>query len=345
MKSHRVTMRMVAEEAGVSIQTVSRVLNEHPDVAAATAVRVREVMQRLHYTPNAIARSLIQQRSYTIGVAIDALEWSGPSRILAGLNYGAEARGYSLLIKRIQEEDTQNVAPLLETMLSRQVDGIIWSIPEIGDNHRWVQETCAGFGVPIVFLSVPLREGIPSVSVDEYAAGRMATQHLVETGCKCITHVAGPEASWEARERKRGWQDALTQAGLECGQKQLRWSDKAWSPESGGECFEDLLENCPEMDGVFVASDQMALKVLQVAGQKGIRIPDQLAVIGHDNVPESGYYWPSLSTIDHDHVNLGIQAVELLLEIIESDSSAEEAAPNCVLHPQLVVRKSTTKEG
>lgn len=344
MKSHRVTMRMVAEEAGVSIQTVSRVLNDHPDVAAATAIRIREVMQRLHYTPNAIARSLIQQRSYTIGVAIDALEWSGPSRILAGLNYGAESRGYSLLIKRIQEEDTQNVAPLLETMLSRQVDGIIWSIPEIGDNHRWVQETCAGFGVPIVFLSVPVREGIPSVSVDEYAAGRLATQHLVEADFQHIAHIAGPKISWEAEERKRGWQDVLTNAGLECTERQLRWSDKAWSPESGGECFLSLLENYPEMDAVFVASDQMALKVLQVAGEKGIQIPEQLAVMGHDNVPESSFYWPSLSTIDHDHVNLGTQAVEMLIKIIENGSAVEAATQNRVLPPHLIVRKSTTVE-
>ena len=342
MKSHRVTMRMVAEEAGVSIQTVSRVLNDHPDVADATAARIREVMRRLHYTPNAIARSLIKQRSYTIGVAIDALEWSGPSRILAGLNYGAESRGYSLLIKRIQEEDTQNVAPLLETMLSRQVDGIIWSIPEIGDNHRWVQETCVGFGVPIVFLSVPVREGIPSVSVDEYAAGRLATQHLVEAGYQHIAHIAGPKISWEAQERKRGWQDVLINAGMECTERQLRWSDKAWSPESSGMCFESLLADYTEMDAVFVASDQMALKVLQLAGEKEIRIPEELAVIGHDNVPESSFYWPSLSTIDHNHVNLGTQAVEMLLKIIESDSAAKMTLSHCVLPPQLIVRKSTT---
>lgn len=344
MKSHRVTMRMVAEEAGVSIQTVSRVLNSHPDVAAATAERVREVMQRLHYTPNAIARSLIQQRSYTLGVAIDALEWSGPSRILAGINYGAESRGYSLLIKRIQEEDTQNVAPLLETMLSRQVDGVIWGIPEIGDNHRWVQETCAGLGVPIVFMSVPVREGIPSVSVDEYEGGRLATRHLVEAGYKHIGHIAGPEISWEARERKRGWLDVLIEAGFDPANQHCRWSDKAWSPESGGTCFEELLSTYPEMDAVFVASDQMALKVLQVASEKGLQIPDQIGIMGYDNVPESSFYWPSLSTVDHDHVNLGTQAVELLLKIIESGSSGENPHQFQVLSPQLIVRKSTTVE-
>jgi DNA-binding LacI/PurR family transcriptional regulator len=338
---------MVAEESGVSIQTVSRVLNNHPDVAHATAERIQKVMHRLHYTPNAIARSLIQQRSYTIGVAIDAIEWSGPSRILAGINYEAEEQGYCLLIKRIQEEDTRNVEPLLQTMLSRQVDGVIWGVPEIGDNHRWVKETCVGLGVPIVFLSVPEREDIPSVSMNEHQGGRMATRHLLEAGYQHIAHIAGPEISWEAQERKRGWLDVLAEVGLNpLLTQQLRWADKAWSPESSGECFLELLESYPEMDAVFVASDQMALKVLQIASQKGIQIPDQLGVMGYDNIPESSFYWPSLSTIDHDHVKLGAEAVGKLLKIIDSADSADndEAQKATVLAPQLIIRRSTTVE-
>ncbi|MBN2047556.1 MAG: LacI family DNA-binding transcriptional regulator [Anaerolineaceae bacterium] len=346
MKPRRVTMRVVADEAGVSVQTVSRVLNNHPDVATATAERVRAVVERLNYTPNAVARSLIQQRSYTIGVATDVLESSGPARILAGIAYEAEKNGYCLLINRISEADTVHVDPLLQTMVSRQVDGIIWAVPDIAENHHWVADTLKQLTVPIVFLTVSAQPTAYTISIDNYLGARMATQHLMDQGYRRIAHISGPLDWWEARERKRGWEDTLRNAGLACDDCQLFESDERWSVESAEKGFYHLLETFPQMDAVFVSSDQMAMGVLKIASAKGIRIPDELGVVGYDGIPDTAYFCPPLTTVNHNHVNLGSCAVDQLIQLIDQEKGEYrmKVKQSVVLVPELVIRKSSIRE-
>jgi len=344
MKSQRVTMRTVADEAGVSVQTVSRVLNNHPDVAESTARRIQKVIDRLNYTPNEIARSLIQQQSYTIGVAIDVIEGVGPASILAGISYEAELNDFCLLVKRIPEANVELVDSVLQVMLSRQVDGIIWAVPEIGDNHNWVAEKSKTLGVPIVYITMSEREGLVSISMNNFKGGCMATQHLLDQGYQHIAHISGPRDWWEARERRRGWEDTLKAAGMSSDDRQWREVDRKWSAHSTEAAFLDLLEKYPEMDAVFVASDQMALKVLQVAQKEGLRIPQDLGVIGYDGIEEAAYYFPALSTINHDHINLGIQSVKALIQSLERSSASKKSGDllDAVLfEPGLVVRESS----
>ncbi|TET35691.1 MAG: LacI family transcriptional regulator [Anaerolineales bacterium] len=340
-QKRRITIHQVADEANVSRQTVSRVINNRPDVAPETRRRVLEVIERLGYQPSAIARSLIQQRSYTIGIVTAGLKYIGPSRTLNGITKMAEEMGYGLLLKELHGFKTNNVDPLLQWFLSRQVDGIIWAVPEVGENRDWLKDQLPDLPVPLIFLTMRLQEGLSIVSVDNYLGGRMATEHLIEQGKRNIGHLSGPLDWWEARQRKKGWLDALRDADMEAGDECS--SEGNWSSRSGEKAFRQLLGQYPNMDAVFVGNDQMALSVIQIACQDGIKIPDELAIVGFDGIPDSAYYWPPLTTVNQDQYRLGFTAVQTLVETIEAWQQGEtDLEPKTVIiEPELSIREST----
>src|SRR5688500_6812409 len=177
-KNVRATIKEVASVAGVSTQTVSRVINERPDVSPETRKRVQAVIKELEYQPSALARSLIQQRSYTLGVVTAGLQYIGPSRTLNGITSAAEEAGYSLLLKELPRFDADDVAPIFQALLSRHVDGIIWAVPEVGENKNWVDQQIFDLRIPIVHLAMEPKENISDVSIDNYLGGRMAMSHL-----------------------------------------------------------------------------------------------------------------------------------------------------------------------
>ena len=341
LQGKRVTIKEVAREAGVSSQTVSRVINDRPDVASETRVRVREVIERLGYQPSALARSLIQQRSYTLGVVTAGLKYIGPSRTLNGITSAAEEMGYTLLLKELPRFDTPDVRPILNSLLARQVDGIIWAVAEIGNNHDCFKNLRLPLTVPMIFLTAEERPEWHVVTVDNYQGGRMATEHLLQRGYRHIGHVAGPLDWWEARQRKRGWEDALAEAGISDTDRQ--WVEGNWSPKSGETAFVRLLDQYPEMDAVFVANDQMALSTLLVAHRRGMQVPDDLGVVGFDGIPEAAYFWPPLTTVDQDNWKVGAVAVRELIHAIEIDRAGTgESQPGTIyIQPQLLVRKSS----
>ena len=160
------------------------------------------------------------------------------------------------------------------------------------------------------------QENISIVSVDNYLGGKMATSHLLEQGFRNIGHISGPLDWWEARQRMAGWRDVLGEAGLQFSDK--HWVEGSWSSSSGPQAIEKLFEQYPDMDAVFVANDQMALSVLQTAHKRGLRIPENLGVVGFDNIAESAYFWPALTTIQQDQYEVAKVAVEEIIRIIES---------------------------
>lgn len=337
----RITIRDVAAAAGVSHQTVSRVLNDRPDVAEKTRQRVLQVIEELEYQPSAIARSLTRQRTLTLGVVTAGLGYVGPSRTLNGITEQTERMGYSLLLKEVPRFDTQDLAPLFKSLLARRIDGIIWAVAEVGHNRAWLQEQLDGLSVPIIFLTMQTRPGVPVVAVDNYAGGRMATEHLLEQGHRNIGHITGPLDWWEGRERKAGWRDALQAAGVP--EADLHSEEGDWSSASGERAIGRLLVNYPEMDAVFVGNDQMALSVLQMACRRGIEVPRDLAVVGFDGLPETAHYWPPLTTVYQDQQLLGRTAVEELVRMIESNWRGKDATePKAILlQPELIVRASS----
>src|SRR5512139_4035764 len=191
-KNVRATIKEVASVAGVSTQTVSRVVNDRPDVSPETRKKVQEVIRELSYQPSALARSLISQRSHTLGVVTAGLRHIGPSRTLSGITSAAEEAGYSLLLKELPDFDTEDVSPIFSAFLSQHVDGIIWAVPEVGENRKWVDQPPADVDIPLVYIAMEPRENLSIVSVDNYLGGRMAMSRLLEQGCRRIGHISGP---------------------------------------------------------------------------------------------------------------------------------------------------------
>jgi LacI family transcriptional regulator len=337
-----VTIRQVARAAGVSAQTISRVVNDHPDVSPETRHRVQGVIKRLGYRPNAIARSLIRSRSHTIGVVIAGIDYYGPTRTLIGIEKEIRVIGYSLLLDLLNHPEAENVEPILNRLLSQRVDGIIWAVSEIGSNHKWLEDRAPNLPVPVIYLTMQARPGLSVVSIDNQGGGCQATEHLLDQGYKQIGLISGPMASWETRERVSGWQDALAKAGMPCDVKR-QVVEGDWSASSGEEGIRRLLEQFPEMDAVFACNDQMALGVLQYAYRLGRRVPEDLAVVGFDDIPEAAYFTPPLTTIRHQLIDLGCTAVRELKKMIDSaeQEGAETPPKSIILEPELVVREST----
>ena len=336
----RVTIKQVAAQAGVSTQTVSRVLNDRPDVSPETRTRVQQTIDRLAYKPSAVARSLIGRRTHTIGVVGSSLEYFGPSTTLVGIEKEAAESGFSVLLVLVHEPDTENVRPVLEDMLSRQVEGIIWAVPEIGNNHLWV-DALAVPTLPIVFLTMATRPNLPSVTVDNRLGGRLATEHLLTSGYRHIGLITGPLSWWEARERKLGWEDALAAAGLVVNVRQVVNGD--WSAASGEQAFTQMREQFPEVDAIFASNDQMAQGVLHAAWTANLHVPDDLAVVGFDDNPEALYFIPSLTTVRQQSAELGRTAVRMLNNLIqEGHQTGRVPEVEAIrLEPDLINRKSS----
>jgi LacI family transcriptional regulator len=183
------------------------------------------------------------------------------------------------------------------------------------------------------------------VSVDNYLGGQMAMNHLLDQGYRHIGHISGPLDWWEARERMTAWRDALEAHQLDASDE--HWVEGNWSPSSAAQAIEKLSLRYPEMDAIFVANDQMALSVLQFACRKGIRIPEDLGIVGFDDITESAYFWPPLTTIHQDQNRLGECAVEEIIKIIDCFRDVHEPPiPKSIrLAPTLVVRQSALKRG
>ncbi len=336
-----VTLQDVAKRAGVSTKTVSRVVNNQGEISEATRRRVQAAIEQLGYRPNILARSLVNQRSNTLAAVAWGIDYFGPSRTLLGIEKKADELGYSLFLNLMAHPDDGNIDRILDTLVARQVDGIIWAVPEVGDNRVWLNATQIDNLPPIVFLSMQARSGLTSVSIDNRNGGLQAAQHLISQGRRRIGLITGPLAWWEARERYAGWQAALEQAGLEPASSLV--VEAAWSAASGATAMRALLEREPQIDALFACSDQIALGALGVAHAAGRRIPQDIAVAGFDNIPESEFFWPPLTTIYQHLVDIGCLAVENLHRVIEARrKSRTDGEPVAISQvTELVIRESS----
>lgn len=336
----KVTIKDVAQKAGLSIATVSRVINNHPDVSGQTRLHVLRVIEELAYQPNAVARSLIHGRSNVLGVVSTGIEFYGPSQTMASIERAAHQLGYWLMSSLLPDPETDAGQDALGHLLSQQVEGIIWAVPQVGKNREWIGEQCCDLPVPIVFLHMNRQPGMFVVAVDNCGGARMATGHLLAQGRRHIGCISGPDHWWEAQERTRGWYERLTEAGFPADEHWRRTGD--WTAASGADAFHSLVERHPDLDALFVSSDQMALGVLKAAHQRGWRVPDDLAVVGFDDIPEAAYFIPSLTTVRHDLKSVGAQAVSLLDRLLNAQRTSDIVeAESLLIEPELIVRESS----
>jgi LacI family transcriptional regulator len=340
-RGRKVTIVDVARMARVSSGTVSNALSGKRPVAEETRRRILEAIDTLGYQPNLVARGLVNRRTATLGVVAAGLEFYGPSRTLVGIEERANQLGYSLLLNLLHRPDERNVQPVLHDLAARRVDGIIWAVHEVGENRAWLQEEILRDLPPIVFLTMEPRGGILGVNTDNRAAAALATRHLLEQGRSTVGLIAGPQNWWEARERKQGWADALREAGKS--PQEMPQVEGDWSPESGRQALLRLLEESPQVEAVFISNDHMALGALATARQLGRRVPDDLAIVGFDNMPESAFFGPPLTTVRQRLRDLGRKAVEVLEQEIQAREGEEEPPVRMThwLAPELVVRESS----
>jgi LacI family transcriptional regulator len=298
-------------------------------------------MVELNFKPNAVALSLSRQKSYLFGVVISGLKYLGPSQVLSGITKKAEELGYGLLLKEIQNSSSANIIPILDWYKAHQADGIIWAAPEIEDNRRWIKDVFPRFDIPIVFLTMEKEENVTIVTTDNKSGATAAVKHLLQIGRKNIAHISGPLDWWEARERKKGWESALMEAGLPVDDRM--WTEGNWSSKSGKNAFLELIDKFPEVDGIFVGNDQMALSVLQTAPTIGKRIPQDLSIVGFDGIAESEFYIPPLSTVCQNGYELGrIAVAELVTHINLKLTENKAAEPKYItVQPELIIRQST----
>jgi DNA-binding LacI/PurR family transcriptional regulator len=341
--SKKVTIKDVARACDVSIQTVSRVLNNRSDVSKATREKVQTVIDGMGYQPNILARGMRRQ-SDTLGVIISGLHHKGVATTLNGVARASEERGYTLIFKETASLESEDVLPFIRSLMAHQVRGIICAAPQVGTNWTSLQKSLPAKTPPLVFLKGnPLAAPI-TISIDNYAAGYKATCHMIEQGYGHIAHISGPSDWWEAQERQRGWRQALMEAGLPIPASALTEGD--WTPASGCSGFTRLREAYPEMDAVFAANDQMALGVMQAAWQQGVNVPEGLGVAGMDDLSESAFFTPPLTTVRQNFYQLGELAVRKLLRL--ADMTPEDdavAADTLVIQPELIVRQSTNRNG
>ncbi|WP_377644920.1 LacI family DNA-binding transcriptional regulator [Oryzobacter terrae] len=327
------TMADVARRAGVSHQTVSRVLNAPQTVSAATRLRVNQAVSDLGYRRNSVARALASGHTRVIGVVVDELAFHGPASTVVAVAEAARQAGYVISLDPQDTMSTDNVSAALERHVDRAVEAVV-----VVSAHGWagIDSSVADVAIPVVSVDGALGGATASVGVDQRAGATIATRHLVELGHRHIAHVAGP-ADWpQAVERRAAFLAALQAHGLGPGPV----LDGDWSARSGHQAMHRLLGQHPELTAVVVANDQMAVGAYRAIAQSGRRVPDDISVVGFDNIPEAGFLSPPLTTVQQDFSALGREAVRLVLAAL-----AGEPCPSRLIPPRLVVRSSTAPPG
>jgi LacI family transcriptional regulator len=339
--SFHTTLKDVAKLAGVSTKTVSRVVNHQGEISAETRERVQQAIEKLGYRPNILARSLIHKRTNTLGVVACVIDYFGPSRTVVGIEQQAHQLNYSLLLNLVDRPDNGNSEQVLDALITHRVDGIIWAVPEVGNNRKWLENSHLEQLPPIVFLSMEPQPGLAIIAVDNFSGAKQATQHLIDQGRRKIGIITGPLSWWEARERFRGWETAMHQAGLETPASLV--IEGEWAAASGEQGLSTLLLKAPDIDALFASSDQIALGALSTAHRLGRKIPHDLAIVGFDNIPEAACFWPPLTTVYQHLINVGRIAVQTLHRMIETNrqSKKSEEATVTLVPPELIIRSSS----
>jgi DNA-binding LacI/PurR family transcriptional regulator len=270
-----------------------------------------------------------------LGVIAAGLKYFGVAQTVNGIAEESEASGYSIVLKELGSFEVPDIVPVVEFLLAHRVEGIIFAPPQLGENIRRVQDQLPVARPPTVFLKAEPTSSFSTVGIDNHAAARAATEHLIALGRSRIAHLGGPPEWREARDREEGWRAALQDAGLEPGP--IAAGD--WSSASGVTAFERILEADAFVDALFAASDQMALGALHVANARGIRIPDQLAMVGFDGLPEAAQFTPSLTTVRQPLAELGRLAVRELVAALEADA-APDVVRHVILPTELIIGES-----
>ena len=320
----------VAKAAGVSYGTVSRVLNNAPDVNAATRERVLQAIKDLGYRRNRAATTLVTSRSTSLGILTDGSPRFGPVGTLMALEHVARQRGYATTVVSAEPPYEESVPSALDTMEDIGVDGIIVIAPVL-PMAAAVWNTPVRVPVEMIAAGASSTPNVFTYSENQELGARLATQHLIDLGHTDIAHLAGSMDWFDGRVRKRGWEAALRDAGLEPG----LCLEGDWSPKWAYETSLRLVEEGRVPQAIFAVSDHTALGIIRAFAEKGIRVPDDVSIVGFDDIEGSEYFLPPLTTVRQDFNALALTSIDVLLGAVEGRDV--DRTPG---DPKLVVRRS-----
>lgn len=332
----RPVMADVARRAGVSHQTVSRVLNGHPHVSETTRAGVLAAIRELGYRPNAAARTLVTGKTNYIGVISVDTTLFGPAAMLYGIERALHPE-YFVAVASLPEFDGDSLTDAVDRFASQAVAGIIVIAPETSaaDALRDLAgRTANAARVPLVVVGSGDYAPLASVAIDNRAGAVRVTRYLLSLGHETVHHIAAAANSFDAAERVAGWREALEEAGAP--EPELMRGD--WSARTGYE-FGRQLTARPDVTAVLCANDAMALGFLRAAAERHLKVPEDISVAGFDDIPEAAYYWPPLTTVRQDFGTLGVLALKTLMRLIAG--APGEVRPAKPLVPDLVIREST----
>lgn len=332
-------MKDIAEDLGLSVVTISKVLRNHPDVSEETRQRVLQRIKEVDYRPNSMARSLVTGRSYLVGLVVPDLLHPFFAELAKVISAAVGVRGYSIIISS-SEEDPATEAREIDRLTGRGLDALIVasSGSDIEPFLRLNRQ-----GIPYVLIDREL-PGLSAnfVGTNDEAAGRLATEHLIKQGCKTIAHIRGRENSTGVR-RFEGYKQALHQARIPYSDSLVvpRTSVDTNSERMGAEAMRVLLKHRPLPDGVFAYNDPLAIGAMEAILEAGLRIPEDIAVVGCGNLHYDRFLRVPLSSINQDSQGLGDRTAETLLALLESKNSQQPRST--ILEPSLVARASSTR--
>ncbi|WP_207434695.1 LacI family DNA-binding transcriptional regulator [Sabulibacter ruber] len=335
----KTTIHDIARELDVTFSTVARALNDHPAISAATKAAVLETAKRLNYQQNKLASSLRSGRTNVIGIIVPSLDTSFFSSVVHGIEKVMNENGYNILLYQTGESLLQEQKGI-ETFLQSRVDGIISSVSNEAEGNE-VYSEIRKRQVPLLFFDRAIKDlGVPSVTINDYQGGYAATEHLIQQGYQRIVHITSDQNLTIFNERYRGYRDALQEHGLSVSRKLI--FKKRIALESGKAAVQQLLKDKTPFDAVFAAEDYTAMGALQQLLESGVRVPEEVGVVGFANEAFGAFVTPSLSTIDQQTVKMGEETARLFLKLSSSTQDFYGTAPErIVLDPILVPRKSS----
>lgn len=331
-----VTIHDVAALTGVSYQTVSRVINGMPQVSPATRARIESVLSEVGFRPNRTARQLAGKRSTTVGLVTFATSFYGPSQILVNSEQAAKELGFSLMFSGIVEPNTRAIYRAVDELCEHHVCGILIHLPWDID-LRDLQAICRD--VPLVAVDSQLGFECPSVFIRQTLGSRRATRHLIQLGHRKIAYIRGPVFWRTAQMRFTGWQKEIKDAGLEPGPV----VDGDWTAGSGFDAVNKLIaKHQGKFTAIVSANDQMALGAILALEEHSIWVPQDVSMIGFDDIPEAGFFRPPLSTVKQDFAALGRLSIQHLMAEINPGSGI---LPGRFIQPFVIERRSSAPWG
>ena len=314
MPRSQITIRDVADKAGVSHQTVSRVINNSKRVSPATRLKVENAIKELDYRPSAIARSMARGHTYTLGCISPNLTNYIFARMIESAQTEARRQGFFILTGSAPSVD--EVEPLLDEMLNRRVDGFLVLNPRDDERYRYLLPLIKK-GMPVVYLkNTPKDEDVSSVSLDDKKGGYLATQYLLELGHTSIAMITGLKNEECSLDRFDGYHQAFNESGITPNEKLCKEGD--WSAESSGKITQNLLASGEPFTALFAQNDRMAVGAIRAIRDAGLRVPEDISVIGYDDIPLTSYFDPSLTTIHQPIDDFGRHGAQLLISAVKN---------------------------